>query len=120
MRLSFFLIICGLGVLGLALAASNDPRGTTDDTAEKPIKLTNVSAFTVIGIEARTNNGKESTANGIIPKQWQRFFTEGTPGKIPAVTGTNFYAVYSEYASDHNGDYNYVIGQAVKDGTAAP
>jgi predicted transcriptional regulator YdeE len=120
MRLSFFLIICGLGVLGLALAHSNDRRGTADDSAEKPIKLTNVSAFTVIGIEARTNNAKESTANGIIPKQWQKFFTEGTPGKIPSVTGTNFYAVYSEYASDHNGDYNYVIGQAVKDGTAAP
>ena len=119
MRVSFFLIICGLGVLGLALVASNDPRRTPNDSAEN-IKITNVSAFTVIGIEARTDNAKESTANGIIPKQWQRFFTEGIPAKIQASTGTNFYAVYSEYASDHNGEYTFVVGQAAKDGTAAP
>jgi predicted transcriptional regulator YdeE len=120
MRLSFFLIICGLGVLGLALVASNDPRRTANDSAENPMKLTDVSAFAVIGIGARTDNAKESTGNGIIPKQWQKFFAEGIPAKIPGATGTNFYAVYSEYASDHNGEYTYVIGQVVKNGTAAP
>jgi predicted transcriptional regulator YdeE len=120
MRLSFFLIICGLGVLGLALVAANDPRPTANDSAENSIKQTNVSAFTVIGIEARTNNAKELTANGIIPKQWQKFFTEGISAKIPDATGTDFYGVYSEYASDHNGDYTYVAGHGVKDGTAAP
>lgn len=119
MRLSFFLIICGLGVLGLALVSTNDQRRTTDGT-ESAIKQTNVAAFTVIGIAARTDNAKESTANGIIPKQWQRFFSEGIPAKIPGTTSTNFYAVYSDYASDHNGEYTYVVGQAVKDGTAAP
>ena len=119
MRLSFFLIICGLGVLGLALVSTNDQRRTTDGT-ESAIKQTNVAAFTVIGIAARTDNAKESTVNGIIPKQWQRFFSEGIPAKIPGTTSTSFYAVYSDYASDHNGEYTYVVGQAVKDGTAAP
>jgi len=120
MRLSFFLIICGLGVLGLALIASNDPRPTAKGSAESSIKPTDVSAFALIGIEARTDNARESTANGIIPKQWQKFFTEGIPAKIPGAIGTNFYGVYSEYASDHNGEYTYLVGQAVKDGTAAP
>jgi predicted transcriptional regulator YdeE len=119
MRLSFFLIICGLGVLGLALVSTNDQRRTTDGT-ESAIKQTNVAAFTVIGIAARTDNTKESTANGIIPKQWQKFFSEGVAAKIPGTTGTNCYAVYSDYASGHNGEYTYVVGQAVKDGTAAP
>ena len=120
MRVSFFLIICGLAVLGLALVSTDKWRQTSKDDMESPIKQTNVTAFTVIGIEARTDNAKESTANGIIPKQWQKFFNEGVPAKIPDTTGTNFHAVYSDYASDHNGEYTYVVGQAVKDGTAAP
>ena len=120
MRLSFFLIICGLGVLGLALVSGNEQRQTTKDDAESPIKQTNVPGFTVIGIEARTDNAKESTANGIIPKQWQKFFSEGMIGQIQNKTGSNLYAVYSDYASDHNGEYTYVVGAAVKDGTAAP
>jgi len=120
MRLSFFLIICGLGVLGLALVSGNEQRQTTKDDTESPIKQTNVPGFTVIGIEARTDNAKESTANGIIPKQWQKFFSEGMIGQIQNKTGSNLYAVYSDYASDHNGEYTYVVGAAVKDGTAAP
>lgn len=120
MRLSFFLIICGLGVLGLALVSGNERRQTIKDDTESPIKQTNVPGFTVIGIEARTDNAKESTANGIIPKQWQKFFSEGMPGQIQNKTSSNLYAVYSDYASDHNGEYTYVVGAAVKDGTAAP
>ena len=76
--------------------------------------------FTVIGIAARTDNAKESTADGIIPKQWQKFFSEGMPAKTPDTTGPNFYAVYADYASDHNGEYTYIVGAQVKDGTTPP
>jgi predicted transcriptional regulator YdeE len=120
MRLSFFLIICGLAVLGLALTSSNQQAQTTNKAGENFFKQTSVTAFTVIGIEARTDNAKESTSNGIIPKQWQRFFNEGMPSKIPDATGPVFYAVYSNYSSDHNGEYAYLVGQRVKDGSAAP
>jgi predicted transcriptional regulator YdeE len=40
--------------------------------------------------------------------------------KIPNKTGPNLYAVYSEYASDHNGEYAFMVGAPVKAGTAAP
>jgi len=120
MRLWFFLIICGFGILGLALVSTNNQQRTINDATESPVKQTNVTAFTVIGIAARTDNAKESTANGIIPKQWQKFFSEGIVAKIPNTTSPIFYGVYSDYASDHNGEYTYVVGQAVKDGTAAP
>jgi predicted transcriptional regulator YdeE len=120
MRVSLFLIICGLGILGLALVATNNQRRMTDDSTEVQIKSTSISPFTVIGIAARTDNAKESTANGIIPKQWQKFFSEGMAARIPNTTGSTFYGVYSDYASDHNGEYTYAVGQAVKDGTAAP
>jgi predicted transcriptional regulator YdeE len=120
MRLSFFLVICGLGVLGLALVSGNEQRRMTPDAIDNTITRAKIPGFTVIGIEARTNNAKESTPNGIIPKQWQRFFSEDIPARIPNKTEPNFYAVYSDYASDHNGEYTYLVGAAVKEGTAAP
>jgi predicted transcriptional regulator YdeE len=120
MRLSFFLIICGLAVFGLALVSTNDRPQTTKDDAESPIKQTDVAGFTVIGIAARTNDAKESTADGVIPRQWQKFFSEGMPGKIPDTKGPNLYAVYADYASDHNGEYTYVVGAQVKDSTTPP
>ena len=119
MRSWLSLIICGFGILGLALVSTNE-QGTSTDATKNPVKQTNVTAFTVIGIAARTDNAKESTANGIIPRQWQRFFSEGISAKIPNTTGPIFYGIYSDYASDHNGEYTYVVGQAVKEGTAAP
>jgi predicted transcriptional regulator YdeE len=73
-----------------------------------------------MGIQARTNNAKESTAEGIIGRQWHRFIGEGMADKIPDKTGSNLYAIYSEYASDHNGEYTFMVGAPVKDGGAAP
>lgn len=40
--------------------------------------------------------------------------------KIPDKTGPNVYAVYSEYASDHNGEYAFFVGAPVKEETAPP
>lgn len=79
-----------------------------------------ISGFTVIGIEVRTTNAKEATSEGIIPKQWQKFFGQGTQQKILNRVGSDVYAVYSDYASDHNGEYSFLIGAKVKDGTAPP
>jgi len=76
--------------------------------------------FRVIGIEARTTNANEATAGAIIPVQWQKFFQEGMLDKIPNKTGANIYALYTDYASDGNGEYVYVIGAMVKEGTAPP
>lgn len=40
--------------------------------------------------------------------------------RIPDKAGSNRYAVYSEYASDHDGEYTFTVGSAVKAETAAP
>lgn len=74
----------------------------------------------VIGIESRTSNAREATSEGIIPRQWQKVFQDGVLEKIPNKVGANLYAVYSGYAGDRNGEYNYLIGAMVKEGTAAP
>jgi predicted transcriptional regulator YdeE len=63
---------------------------------------------------------KEATAEGMIPRQWQKVFQEGILAKIPNKVGDNIYAVYTDYASDRDGEYSYIIGAMVKPGTAAP
>ena len=70
--------------------------------------------MSVIGIVARTQNAKEATADGIIGRQWHRFIDHAMAEGIPDKTDSNLYAVYSEYASDHNGEYTFTVGAPVK------
>jgi predicted transcriptional regulator YdeE len=77
-------------------------------------------AFTVIGIEIRTNNTKESGPDGLIGKQWHKFFADNIAAQIPDKLDSNLYAVYSDYTSDHNDEYSFLIGAKVPEGTAAP
>jgi predicted transcriptional regulator YdeE len=69
--------------------------------------------FTVVGIAARTNNAREATADGVIGKQWARFMQDGVLGKNPNKVDHSIIAVYTDYASDHNGDYTFVLGAKV-------
>jgi predicted transcriptional regulator YdeE len=73
-------------------------------------KVMEHDAFTVIGISARTSNAKEVTPDGVIGKQWGRLFQEGLLAKIPNKADQNIVAVYTDYASDHNGEYTYILG----------
>src|SRR5690242_4550530 len=69
--------------------------------------------FTVVGISARTTNAQEATGNGVIAKQWDKFYKEGILDKIPNKADSAIYAVYCDYASDRNGEYTYIIGGKV-------
>jgi predicted transcriptional regulator YdeE len=116
-RIPIVLLLGALGVLGGKVVLANDERPATKET---PITRADLPGFLVIGIEARTTNAKEATAEGVIPRQWQRFFQEGILEKIPNKIGRNIYAVYSDYASDHNGEYDLVIGAMVNEGSVPP
>jgi predicted transcriptional regulator YdeE len=113
-------LLFALLVLVVTAGSADDQRRKAGDTKENPITRADIPAFTVIGIEARTTNAREATADGIIPKQWQKFFQEGILAKIPNRTGSNTYALYIDYESDRNGEYSFFIGAMVKNGTAAP
>ena len=76
--------------------------------------------FSVIGIEVRTTNAREMTVEGAIPKQWQKFFQDGIQQKIPDKIDGTIYAVYTDYASDRNGEYSFVIGMKVNPGANPP
>ena len=83
-------------------------------------KMIDKDAFAVIGISARTSNGKEVTADGVIAPMWGRFFEESLLGKIPHKADSNIVAVYADYASDHNGEYTFVLGARVTSDAEVP
>ena len=71
--------------------------------------------FYLIGWENRTNNKLEMAGNGVISKMWERVFKESLREKITNPVSEEMYGVYSNYASDENGDYDYFVGYKVKD-----
>jgi predicted transcriptional regulator YdeE len=84
------------------------------------MKIVEHAGFDLVGIEARTNNAMEMSGKGVIGAQWGRFMSEGLLDKIPNRVGDTIYALYTGYASDRNGDYDFVIGARVEGATEIP
>ena len=87
-------------------------------SAPKPT-ISDVATFDVIGIEVRTNNAQQGSG-GPISQQWQRLYSEGILDRIPGKLDLSVVAVYTNYASDWNGDYTYTLGAKVKPGSKPP
>ncbi len=72
-----------------------------------------IDEMTIAGIKTITDN-KEAIS--LIPKLWGEFFKdniiEAIKCKIPS---TNMYAIYTEYESDENGKYSFLLGAEVED-----
>jgi predicted transcriptional regulator YdeE len=64
-------------------------------------------SFQIIGISIRTNNQKAANDLG---KLWSKFIGENTANKIPNKISEDIYSIYTDYESDHNGDYTTIIG----------
>jgi predicted transcriptional regulator YdeE len=67
----------------------------------------------VAGFEIRTSNALELSGQGQIGALWQRFFVENLLARIPNRTSESLYVVYSNYASDENSEYDYLLGAPV-------
>lgn len=76
-------------------------------------------AFTVIGISVRTSNAKERQ-DSQIGKQWGRLMEENLLATIPNRADQNIVAVYTDYASDANGEYTFVLGARVNKADQVP
>ncbi len=71
----------------------------------------------ITGIKTRTDNVEGMT---IIPETWEKFMTENTLDRIDnKVKGKGLYAVYTEYESDENGRYSFVIGAQTQSRTGS-
>jgi predicted transcriptional regulator YdeE len=77
-------------------------------------------AFSMIGLQVRTNNAREASPEGLIGKQWQRLYREGLLAKIPKRADEAVIALYTGYASNEHGDYTYVLGARVTSCSEVP
>ena len=83
-------------------------------------KIVEQTEFTVIGISIRTSNAKEMSGNGVIAPQWDRFMKEGLLSRIPNKIDSNILAVYTDYESDANAAYTFMIGARVSSAAGVP
>jgi predicted transcriptional regulator YdeE len=93
---------------------------TAGDPAMSPKVIEKMDGFTVVGISVRTSNAKEMTPDGLIGKQWDRLFREGLLDKIPKRANASIIAAYTDYASDKDGEYTYVLGTKVTSADSVP
>jgi len=77
-------------------------------------RIVNQEAFQVVGISASTNNAKEAGPDAIIGKLWQQFLSQGLLNSIPDRVGQSIIAVYTDYVTDANGQYTFVLGARIR------
>ena len=73
--------------------------------------------FDVAGFQIRTSNAKAMETIGPL---WGRVHAEGLGAAGAGVGPARLYAVYSNYESDHNGEYDFTIGKGVDSGADIP
>lgn len=83
-------------------------------------KIVEQAGFTVIGIAARTTNAKEMSGKGVIGRLWARFMKEDVLAGIPHKADSSILAVYTDYESDANGPYTFLLGAKVKSADIVP
>jgi len=66
-----------------------------------------------IGNFVTTSNQTEMSEKALIPKQWEKFYTDQLINKIPSKKNTTILALYTNYESDKNGSYSFAIGSEV-------
>ncbi len=76
-------------------------------------KVVQQNGFTIVGIAVRTRNAEQAAPERPIGKQWDRFFKDGVLAAIPNKANGNIVALYTEYATDKDGEYTYVLGARV-------
>ena len=77
-------------------------------------KIVYQESFQVVGISASTNNAKEAGPDAIIGKLWQQFLSQNLLNQIPDRVDQSITAVYTDYVSDANGQYTFVLGARIR------
>jgi len=68
-----------------------------------------IEPFKLIGVAIKTTN-KNGQAMADIGQAWERFYSEALHSKIPAKVDEDIYAVYTDYQSDYQGKYTFILG----------
>jgi predicted transcriptional regulator YdeE len=107
------LALCVAVTLAPAAIAQATPSQAAPAPAASPAKIENQLTFTIVGVTVRTSNAAEAGGQGQIPQLWQRVMSANLLDQIPNRAGSDIVVVYSDYAGDSNGDYNYTLGVPV-------
>lgn len=84
--------------------------------------VTTRNEIKLVGIQVRTNNQTEINPHtGKILPCLQKYFHQNVAAQIPnrKTSGTTF-CCYTDYESDHTGDYTYFVGEEVSTFTGVP
>ena len=92
-----------VGLLGTAIAQN----------ATAP-RIVEQSAFSVVGIEASSNRGKEEGPDAIVGKLWQQFTSQNLINRIPARVDPSIIAVYTDFSNDGHGEITLILGAKVQ------
>ncbi len=84
------------------------------------IPETHLDSFEVVGIEARTTNASEASANGVIGPMWARLARESLLDRIPNRASSDIVALYTDYESNKDGAYTYLLGTKVSSAKELP
>lgn len=79
-----------------------------------------VDSFIVVGVTARTSNALEASGNGVIGGLWARLRKDDLVNRIKHRADDHIVAVYSNYQSDKDGEYDYTLGSKVTSATDVP
>lgn len=71
-----------------------------------------IENFKIIGIDAWTTN-ENAKASKDLGTLWERFFSENVTTKIQNKISDDIYSIYTDYESDHKGNYRAIIGLKV-------
>ncbi len=77
------------------------------------MKIVSGEAFIVVGLQARTSNAQEMTREAVIPQQWEQLMKSNALERISNRIDSSIIALYTDYESDANGDYTYLLGVKV-------
>jgi predicted transcriptional regulator YdeE len=67
----------------------------------------------VVGVAARTHNAAEMNGKGKIGEIWHTLLRDNLAAKIPNKLGIDLVALYTDYESDREGEYTYLLGLPV-------
>lgn len=71
-------------------------------------------AIILVGISCRTTNATEASAEAKIPSMFGRYFAEEIFSQLPNRANPGIlYSCYTDYSSDHTGEYTYFLGEQV-------
>jgi predicted transcriptional regulator YdeE len=80
-------------------------------------KIVTFAPFTVIGIEFRTDNTDIAQK---MKEYWTTFMSQGVYNKIPPKIDNFIIGLYTDYESDSNGKYTFILGCRMPENASVP